>query len=435
MVSHKVIDLNNGKYELKQVCSINTNEKFKFFIRIENTAEQVQFLEYYKRAHRPSGIAHYVHYNDTLQVLCATLPWKKSFKNFSTKNRSLWCDIDPKQIDKEKFYGSSVSPEKHYGAMFKTLDTLNLTHINVDVTAVFITKTGTKKYDEKNLHYQEISLDNNKLPPCNSQTDGLVKNNKIVPQSKTFDGYKSQREYSKVFANKTIFLLDGDSTTRILSTNLRQRLRDMCQLLGSNSIEEKRSTDFYPSMQHCLYHKEGWTIPSSSKCLPINTTLIMAAHGGPPLSNSNCNLKFSGGFFANSLEYLIPEDGENTHIFFGPAYHFNSENFNVYAKEWYDIRKESEKIKAKKPKTKFYAKVPHWWAQTKISTRLMTPYVNLRMGQIIEKIVKNTGFQLWRPWNQLVARNKLGTDDVHPHYLEEELYVDLLVDMILSNSE
>ena len=57
------------------------------------------------------------------------------------------------------------------------------------------------------------------------------------------------------------------------------------------------------------------------------------------------------------------------------------------------------------------------------------------MGQIIEKIVKNTGFQLWRPWNQLVARNKLGTDDVHPHYLEEELYVDLLVDMILSNSE
>ena len=429
-----MVDYGNGSYRIEQVCSIDTDEKFKFFIRIEKTAEQIQFLEYYKRSHRPSGIAHYVHYNNSLEVLCATLPWRKSLKNFSTKNRSLWCDIDPKEVDKEKFYGSSVSTVKHYGAMPRTLEILNLTHIMSNPSPVFITSSGIANFDEKDLHYQEIKLDNKNLPLCNSQSDGLVKNNKIVPESQHFEKYKNDREYNKIFANKTILLLDGDSTTRILSTNLRSRLHDMCHLMdNSRNLLEKRGTDFYPSYQYCT-RKEGWTQPSSLTCTSTNTTLMMSAHGGPPLSNANCNLKLSGGFLVNSLEYLIPKDGQNTHIVFGPAYHFNSENFNVYAKEWYDILEESKKLKLTKPKIKFYAKVPHWWAQTHISTRLMTPYVNMRMGQIIEKMLKDTDFQLWKPWNQVVARNKLGYDDVHPRDLELELYADLLVDKILLNS-
>ena len=70
-----------------------------------------------------------------------------------------------------------------------------------------------------------------------------------------------------------------------------------------------------------------------------------------------------------------------------------------------------------------------------LNARLQTPYVNFKMVKIVKKLLYGSFFEFFEPWNQLVARNKIQADDVHPLDKEEALFVDLFIDKLLSNFE
>ena len=115
VVSHEIIDHFNGTFTVRKKCRVESDENFKIFFRIEKTAEQIHFLDIYNRAYRPSGMAYRVNYNETFpNIMCSTLPWKKTFHNFSINYKTLWCDIDPNLVDLEQFYWSKITREVHY---------------------------------------------------------------------------------------------------------------------------------------------------------------------------------------------------------------------------------------------------------------------------------------------------------------------------------
>ena len=321
----------------------------------------------------------------------------------------------------------------------KDLQELGLVNIFLNPAPAYFTANGIKyeRTDRKGTDehfFSEISINDTNLPLCDSQNDGLIKNNEILPKSKNFQLSKQDPEFARVFKHKRILLLDGDSTTRIIHKVFREKLSNICQQYTNSSLVLEGSTTFFESMRHCK-GPEAWTLPSKLTCLGLNITLIMTTHAGPPLSNSNCGLAISGGFLIKSLQNLISGDGSTSHVVFGPAYHYNSENLDVFAREWYGILEESSKVKLEKPKTTFYAKLPHWWAQVSLNARLQTPYVNYKMIKVVKKLLHDSFFEFFDPWNQLVARNKIQSDDVHPLHKEEALFVDLFIDKLLSNFE
>merc|ERR1712110_39142 len=76
VVSHKIIDHKNGSYQIYQHCRVDSKEPFKLFIRIEKTAEQLEFFRRYKNSFRTTGGGHRIKYNKHEPgILCAASPW------------------------------------------------------------------------------------------------------------------------------------------------------------------------------------------------------------------------------------------------------------------------------------------------------------------------------------------------------------------------